>query len=61
MNEPLLPYDPQATHVLWFNIWRSFVKSVKVFPESRELARQACTAQMKYVTHAAIAVVEYRS
>lgn len=30
-------------------IWRSFVKSLKRFPDNKELARQACIAQMRLV------------
>lgn len=56
----MIPFDFNAPHVLWFNIWKSFVRAIHEFPSDPFMARKACEAQMRYVTYAAIEVVKNR-
>jgi hypothetical protein len=54
----MTPFDPWATHIRWYQIWRSFVKTLHLFPLNKVVAKQACTAQAFYVMYEAIDKVE---
>ena len=53
-----MSFDPSARHIRYFQIWRTFVKSIHLFPDNKELAKQACTAQALYVIWEAFEKVE---
>lgn len=46
--------NEKATFLIWYDIWRNFVKSAQLCPDNSHMAKQACTAQAKYVMHLAI-------
>lgn len=51
----MIPFNPLATHVLWYQAWRKHVRAAKDHPESSECyGRAALIAQAEYVMSLAL-------
>lgn len=54
----MIPFDPQAPHLQWFQSWRKRVALAQMEPDKAHLwSRLAMVSQMRYVTLAALEVV----
>jgi hypothetical protein len=58
----VIAFDPSDPHVLWFNIWRNFVRASK---EDNKVASACCRemmfSQMRYVCEVALKLAKEKS
>lgn len=57
----MIPFNPEAVHVMWFNVWRNRVAQAKLHQGDAMYCRAAALAQALYAQTAAIEVVKERS
>lgn len=53
----MIPFDPMAPHVLWYQTWRNHIRTAKQIPEQMDgYCRAAMIAQSEYLMYLALEV-----